>query len=166
MQRARSPAPACTAPIDWPAILYWKDWCTARVRPSTMRQETKLVQISKAEPPKAAPETAAATETKAADDIIRQMQDIMWRDVGIVRSRETLQRAIEQLETLEAQLAPGNVPPLLRSRQHLADRNADREIGARRLESRGAHYRLDYPMHDDAKFKKHSIASGEKIRFE
>ncbi len=35
-----------------------------------------------------------------------------------------------------------------------------------RLESRGAHYRLDYPMHDDAKFKKHSIVSGEKIRFE
>jgi len=35
-----------------------------------------------------------------------------------------------------------------------------------RLESRGAHYRTDYPEHDDVKFKKHSIVAGSKIRFE
>jgi L-aspartate oxidase len=35
-----------------------------------------------------------------------------------------------------------------------------------REESRGAHYRTDFPDHNDAKFKKHSIVSGEKIGFE
>jgi L-aspartate oxidase len=35
-----------------------------------------------------------------------------------------------------------------------------------REESRGAHYRLDYPDHSDVKFRKHSVALGEKIRFE
>jgi len=35
-----------------------------------------------------------------------------------------------------------------------------------RLESRGAHYRLDYPSHDDARFKKHSVVRGDAIRFE
>jgi L-aspartate oxidase len=34
-----------------------------------------------------------------------------------------------------------------------------------RLESRGAHYRMDYPVHDDLKFLKHSVITGEKIRF-
>jgi len=35
-----------------------------------------------------------------------------------------------------------------------------------RLESRGAHYRVDYPSHNDARFRKHSIVRGEAIRFE
>ncbi|HEU5403915.1 MAG TPA: hypothetical protein VFU86_21350 [Terriglobales bacterium] len=34
-----------------------------------------------------------------------------------------------------------------------------------RLESRGAHYRMDYPFHDDQKFHKHSIVAADKIRF-
>jgi succinate dehydrogenase/fumarate reductase flavoprotein subunit len=35
-----------------------------------------------------------------------------------------------------------------------------------REESRGAHYRLDYPAHNDARFLKHSIIVGDKVRFE
>jgi L-aspartate oxidase len=35
-----------------------------------------------------------------------------------------------------------------------------------REESRGAHYRTDFPDHNDAKFHKHSVVQGEKIRFE
>ena len=34
-----------------------------------------------------------------------------------------------------------------------------------REESRGAHYRIDYPDHDDKKFLKHSIVRGDKIVF-
>ena len=35
-----------------------------------------------------------------------------------------------------------------------------------RLESRGAHYRTDYPLHDDAHFQKHSVVRGGKVSFE
>jgi succinate dehydrogenase/fumarate reductase flavoprotein subunit len=35
-----------------------------------------------------------------------------------------------------------------------------------REESRGAHYRLDFPEHNDAKFLKHSILKGNSVRFE
>jgi len=34
-----------------------------------------------------------------------------------------------------------------------------------RDESRGAHYRTDYPAHDDKKFLKHSVIKGETVRF-
>ena len=34
-----------------------------------------------------------------------------------------------------------------------------------REESRGAHYRMDFPAHDDTKFQKHSIVKGDSIRF-
>jgi L-aspartate oxidase len=35
-----------------------------------------------------------------------------------------------------------------------------------REESRGAHYREDFPEHNDPKFKKHSVVQKNKIRFE
>ena len=34
-----------------------------------------------------------------------------------------------------------------------------------REESRGAHYRIDYPSHDDKKFLKHSVVRGDKVVF-
>jgi succinate dehydrogenase/fumarate reductase flavoprotein subunit len=37
--------------------------------------------------------------------------------------------------------------------------------GLARHESRGAHYRTDYPVHDDEHFKRHSIVQGNSIHF-
>jgi L-aspartate oxidase len=34
-----------------------------------------------------------------------------------------------------------------------------------REESRGAHYRMDYPDHDDKKFLKHSVVRGDRVVF-
>jgi L-aspartate oxidase len=35
-----------------------------------------------------------------------------------------------------------------------------------REESRGAHYRLDFPVKNDRKFNKHSVVKGDAIVFE
>jgi L-aspartate oxidase len=35
-----------------------------------------------------------------------------------------------------------------------------------REESRGAHYRLDYPIKNDRKFGKHSVVRGDAVSFE
>jgi L-aspartate oxidase len=35
-----------------------------------------------------------------------------------------------------------------------------------REESRGAHYRLDFPLKNDAKFHKHSVICGDSVNFE
>jgi L-aspartate oxidase len=73
------------------------------------------------------------------------LQGLMWRDVGIVRDAESLSRAGA---TLSAWAAQGDVPDG-RAGQELADlvtcARLVTEAALAREESRGAHYRRDYP---------------------
>jgi L-aspartate oxidase len=74
------------------------------------------------------------------------LQELMWRDVGIVRDRESLLRAKSVLSAWDALIpAEGST----REAQELADmRTCARlvtEAALVREESRGAHYRRDWP---------------------
>jgi L-aspartate oxidase len=97
--------------------------------------------------------------------VIRAVRDVAWKDVGIVRNGSGLRSAIEQLEKWRECLPPRTFrrnceahniheTALLIARSALA-----------RQESRGAHYRLDFPSRDDARFQKHSILAGTSVRF-
>jgi L-aspartate oxidase len=101
-----------------------------------------------------------------SEHLIAQMQDLMWNKVGIVRDGTGLRSAIEQLQSLSTNTEPAhsrrayearniNIAGLLVARSALA-----------REESRGAHYRIDFPDKNDSKFLKHSVVSGESVRFE
>ena len=99
------------------------------------------------------------------EEVIGQIQDIMWKDAGIVRIRTGMQEAIKILEGLTPRVAH---PKTRRSQEaanlHLAGLLVARSALARE-ESRGAHYRIDCPGHDDKKFLKHSVVKGESVRF-
>jgi L-aspartate oxidase len=89
----------------------------------------------------------------------------MWNKVGIVRSRQSLTEAIEQLQVWAQGLPPQTSRRNCEARNiHTAAQLIARSALAR-LESRGAHYRIDYPQHDDSKFKKHSIVGEKGVRF-
>jgi L-aspartate oxidase len=90
----------------------------------------------------------------------------MWKYVGIVRDGKGLKTAAEELEKLREQLPPKD------TRRNCEANNiwqaavlVARSAVARR-ESRGAHYRTDYPEHDDKLFRRHSIITADKVRFE
>ncbi len=117
--------------------------------------------------PKETPQAAYSNGPVDAgvENIIREIQDLMWQDVGIVRQNVGLQRAIERLQQIGPQLARPHTrrgwealnlcrTGLLVARSALA-----------REESRGAHYRTDCPNHDDSHFLKHSIVRGDSLRF-
>lgn len=99
------------------------------------------------------------------EDVIREIQDLMWQDVGIVRAGTGLRRAIEHLH----QICPRVAHPHTRRAHEAQNLHVLGLLVARsalaREESRGAHYRLDFPTHNDAKFLKHSMVKGDAIRF-
>ncbi|HSK43954.1 MAG TPA: L-aspartate oxidase [Candidatus Binatia bacterium] len=101
-----------------------------------------------------------------AEAFILGVQQLMWNKVGIVRSRLGLTEAIEQLQASAQELLPPET-----SRRNCEARNIHTAAlliarsALARLESRGAHYRTDYPEHDEARFKKHSIVGEKGVRF-
>lgn len=109
--------------------------------------------------------TSDAPADASAEDIIHQIQDLMWTDAGIIRTGKGLRYAILHLEelrsrTMKPQTRRGHEAQNLLTAGMLVARSA-----LAREESRGAHYRTDFPDHDDAKFLRHSIITGDSIRF-
>jgi L-aspartate oxidase len=112
----------------------------------------------------ALPKVSKATPAALA---LKAIRDIMWNKVGILRSGKELQDALQQLVAMELP----KVPHPDRADHELYNLHALATLIARsglaREESRGSHYRSDFPYRDDEKFSKHStVKRGEDIRFE
>jgi len=106
----------------------------------------------------ASSQTSGSVERLTADTT--ELTRLMWQDVGLFRDREGLSRTIDVFESawreLDGRLRGG--PPL-----HEADwRTASivtvgrliAKAALRREESRGGHYRSDFPDRDDVHWKK------------
>jgi L-aspartate oxidase len=89
-----------------------------------------------------------------------QVRDLMWRDVGLFRDRGTLSRAVAALDehwrTLDAHLRDGGRLDTAgwRAANLLTVARLIARAALRREESRGAHFRDDYPQRDDINWKR------------
>ncbi len=113
------------------------------------------------------PATAAA---------LTQVRDLMWRHVGIMRNGKDLAAAIALLEKLPASRSPLPAESLdsphptrhdceLSNLHTLASLMACSALA--REESRGSHYRSDFPYREDDLFQKHSVIQRSKdVTFE
>ncbi len=108
--------------------------------------------------------SAPAARTLGADEAVPDdagVRDLMWRQVGLLRDAEGLQSAVSTLERWEAasqqRLARTvQVEPAVRRTANLLMVGLLMARAAlRRQESRGGHFRTDFPAHDDVHWKRH-----------
>ncbi|MCA1566357.1 MAG: L-aspartate oxidase [Acidobacteria bacterium] len=84
----------------------------------------------------------------------KRVRRLMWERVGILRSRQSLTRALGELEQIER--ARSLRAP---SRNFVTVALLVARAALWREESRGAHFRYDFPAPDDARWRVHSINS-------
>jgi len=136
--------------------------------PVKKKHTTGLPGTPAPKPGDAAQGPVAKNSTKHAEsEALTKLRETMWRLVGILRSGKELASATEQLQSLplprtdsqsraECELRNMHALALLVAKSALA-----------RQESRGSHYRADFPYRDDEEFGKHSVAQkGKEIAFE
>jgi succinate dehydrogenase/fumarate reductase flavoprotein subunit len=96
----------------------------------------------------------------------------MWAYAGLLREERTLKQGFVELEACAAALAElaERGKGSRRLTEALAMSRVAHSILASalaRTESRGAHFRNDYPMRDDANFRKHSVFGRDgRVTFE
>ena len=93
------------------------------------------------------------------------IRDAAWLGAGIIRSETGLNEGLAVLQAMQADWEPNPSPSLdqLETANLLSVARIILRSALLRLESRGAHYRSDYPERNDADFQFHSwTRSGEK----
>jgi fumarate reductase (CoM/CoB) subunit A len=101
-----------------------------------------------------------------------KLQGVMWRHVGIERTKEGLQGAIEAIARIKQQELPRlSVPPIRAFNlpwvealevSHMLDlADMITRAALMREETRGHHFRLDFPERDDEHWHKHIITRKE-----
>ena len=114
-----------------------------------------------------AAKNGGAKPASAACATLTKIQNIMWRNVGIMRTGKELAEAIKQLEAIEHPKCEksGRGDHELRNLHTLA--LVMTRAALAREESRGSHYRSDFPFRNDEDFAKHSaIQKDNDVRFE
>jgi fumarate reductase (CoM/CoB) subunit A len=101
-------------------------------------------------------------------EIMRALQDLMYDKVGVLRTGNGLREAIAEIQDLKKKAKDMKIHPSSRYNNEwvdavdILDMLQLGEISARsamfREESRGAHYREDFPQQDDRIWRKHSLS--------
>jgi len=106
-------------------------------------------------------EAVRSIDTGAAEEIVARLRQVLWDEVGIVREAEGLRRAVRTILNLESGLSPR--PPRrvgLEARNLLFVGRLVAESALRREESRGSHYRSDFPRPEPGRGRHAIIAPG------
>jgi L-aspartate oxidase len=114
--------------------------------------------------PQIPPPGPVATPDAQTDRWIEDLRENMWRYAGLLRDRQGLEMMLFRLDALAATMPRGLSRRAIEARNLHTVASIIVASALARHESRGAHYRLDYPEHDAA--GKHSLMRNGQLCFE
>jgi L-aspartate oxidase len=103
------------------------------------------------------------TSEAATERWIQELRELMWKYAGLLRDADGLRQAKRGLDALAAAMPKGLFRRAVEARNlHVvAELIVASALG--REESRGAHYRNDFPLHDA--LGKHSVMQKGRLAF-
>lgn len=141
----------------------------ARAAQSMLADELSLETLESDAP---APAVLSPGAEAQVEETITALQQAMWADAGLLRKEATLRQGLSAQASCEAalvQIAEGGKTSrrLLEARALARVAHAILRSALARTESRGAHFRSDFPKRDDERFKKHSVLTqGMGVEFQ
>src|ERR1700756_990992 len=139
----------------------------AMIQDAPVKKRSSAILPGKRAPQPDAPDGEKHPNPPHVESPVRtQIRSLMWNHVGILRNGKELKAALVQLEALELPTAAATREDYELKNLHSLARLIMRSAIARE-ESRGSHYRSDFPYRDDDDFQKHSlIRKGGEVTFE
>ena len=105
------------------------------------------------------------------ESLVAELRAMMWRHAGLLRDESLLRAGLLAQESIAERIAAivGRAQlgrAALEAQSLLAVSRAILLSALAREESRGAHFREDFPRRDDVRYGKHSIERADEVRFE
>ena len=103
--------------------------------------------------------------------LFQSLKETMWLEVGILRNGEGLKRAMENIENVRSKLIENKVEKPLDLIRALELENMLQvselvcRAALKRTESRGAHFRTDFPEQDDARWRGNIVLGDNEVNF-
>jgi L-aspartate oxidase len=128
--------------------------------------ETMIAEVPRGEVRLAAASAAVSdgVSTEAATERwIAELRELMWKYAGLLRDENGLHQAQRGLEALAVSTPKGLFRRAVEARNLLTVAELIVASALGREESRGAHYRNDFPLHDAV--AKHSVMREGRLEF-
>ena len=93
------------------------------------------------------------------EKIANEVRSILWNKVGVIRSGKHICEALQRLNSIHLVCAPAPSSKFHEARNILEVGRIITQSALAREESRGAHYRSEFPLKDETTPSKHSFAS-------
>ena len=130
----------------------------AAVNAESCNKSTEIDKAIESFKPKLTEQVPPKLDPEEISKLKLELKTLMWEKVGIVRRGKDLKYALSELKNIEHKLnfIPDNKDELELKNMAMTS-TLIAQAALNRKESRGAHFRSDYPLQDDIHWRRHQV---------